>query len=73
MVEIKDHFVRKWKIQSLNLRNQQDRSRGKRRDESKNRGMVRKQEKLLEAKLLAVMMLKGKKLQKAELRPRGMQ
>ena len=72
-MEIKDHFVRKWKIQSLNLRNQQDRSRGKRRDESKNRGMVRKQEKLLEAKLLAVMMLKGKKLQKAELRPRGMQ
>ena len=42
-VEIKDHFVRKWKIQSLKLRNQQDRFRGKRSDESKNREMVRKQ------------------------------
>ena len=34
-MEIKDYLVRKWKIQSLSLRNQQDRSRGKRRDESK--------------------------------------
>lgn len=42
-VEIKGHFVRKWKIQSLELRNQQDRFIGKRRGESQNRGMVRKQ------------------------------